>query len=157
MTLKACKFSTARAKSEAIGKFLREHADDLPEADIKKSVAVDRLGKWVAYCDEPAKVAAVMRYDPNDWYLCTLKNAAVRPDLRGQGIGTKLYEDTARKALADKGCLVLAADVTTTNQPSIRALRRVGFKEVSRFCWAPGQKPADVMHFVKLPPIGEKC
>ncbi len=98
-----------------------------------------------------------MRYEHSDWYLCTLKNAAVRPDLRGKGIGSKLYKSTASNALKDSRCMVLAADVTYDNIPSVKALRRAGFITVNRFCWDKGQKPANIMHMVKLPPRGARC
>lgn len=155
--VKACKFPTAKEKSAAIREFMREHGDDLPPDVLYKSTAVDKLGRWVTYCDEEKAIAAAMLYEHNDWYLCTLKNAAVRPDLRGKGLGSKLYADTAALANKNPSCKVLAADVTSTNEPSIKALKRVGFKTISQFCWAKGEKPADVMHFVKLPPMGGKC
>lgn len=144
-----------RVSRKTLAKFLRDHADDLPPAAIKKAVA--DLKQWVTLCDRKRKLGAVMRAEQNDWYLCTLKNAAVRPDLRGQGHGTRLYRDTAKRAKDTGSCLVLAADVTITNKPSIKALKRAGLKPVSRFCWGKGQKPADVLHFVKTPPTGGKC
>lgn len=141
--------------------FLRRYADDLPPAAIRSATAKTKLPYWTVYCDRKGIVAA-MRFDPNDWYLCTLKNAAVRPDQRGKGIGRKLYADVTQQALALRTkegcprCHVLAADVTVTNTPSIRALRRVGFRPVNRFCWG-GQKPAAIMHFVRLAPRGRGC
>lgn len=98
-----------------------------------------------------------MRYEHNDWYLCTLKNAAVRPDQRGKGLGRELYKRTTANAARNANCLVLAADVTHDNVPSIRALHRNGFSTVNRFCWQRGQKPANIMHFVRLPPKGGSC
>lgn len=152
----ACKFPNAAAKTAAIKDFLTKHGDDLPAEVIKKASATDQHRRWTLYCDGNG-VAAGMRYEQNDWYLCTLKNAAVRPDLRGKGIGRVLYKQTADSALKDKGCLVLAADVTYDNKPSVKALMRAGFNTVNRFCWAKGQKPANVMHMVKLPTKGGSC
>lgn len=155
-TLPACKFPTAKAKSQAIASFLRAHGDDLPEAAIKKTTAVDVLNTWVTFCDGQG-IAAAMRYEHNDWYLCTLKNAAVRPELRGRGIGSRLYQQTAGKALRNKDCKVLAADVTTANVPSVRALERAGFTAINEFCWSAGQKPAKILHYVRVPPKGGTC
>jgi len=120
--MKACKFPSAKAKSKAVADFLQAHGDDLPAAVLKKATAVDQLKKWTTVCDARG-VAAAMRYENNDWYLCTLKNAAVRPDLRGKGLGRELYRQTTERATRDPRCLVLAADVTYDNVPSIRALR----------------------------------
>lgn len=156
MSLARCKFPSARAKSAALADFMRRYGDDLPEAVIKKATAVDTLGLWTALCDERG-VAAAAHHERNDWYLCTLKNAAVRPDLRGRGIGRDLYRRITDRALADPACLVLAADITYDNVPSIRALRRAGFATVNRFCWQRGQKPANILHFVRLPPRGKSC
>lgn len=135
------------------------HAD-FPKKEITKATA-GTLRQWVTWCDKNGIVAA-MRWDPNDWYLCTLKNAAVDPAHRGKGYGSKLYQATAKQALAAKSkgrprCLVLAADVTVTNTPSIKALERAGFKRVNTFCWKRGEKPADVLHFVRLEPKKGGC
>lgn len=150
------KLRSCRPSSRALAKFLRKHADGIPESEIRSATSKKSLPDWTTWCDRKG-VAAVMRSKQNDWYLCTLKNAAVRPDLRGQGIGSKLYGATADKARKNKSCLVLAADVTVTNKPSIKALKSAGFKSVSKFCWAKGEKPADIMHFVKMPTRGGQC
>lgn len=153
---KVCKFPSSAAKTAALGKFLREHADDLPASAIAKATATGEHKKWTTFCDDQG-ITAAMRYEHNDWYLCTVKNAAVRPDMRGKGLGRELYKQTTANAHKNKDCLVLAADVTHDNVPSIKALRRAGFETVSRFCWQRGQKPANIMHMVKLPTRGSKC
>lgn len=151
-----CKFTSARAKSQAIAAFMRAHGDDLPPEVLRKATSVDKLRTWVTLCDEKG-LAAAMRYEHNDWYLCTLKNAAVRPDLRGRGLGRELYQQTTARASGNPSCLVLAADVTYDNMPSIKALQRSGFHKVSRFCWKRGEKPADVMHMIRLPATDSSC
>ncbi len=153
---KACKFPSSRAKTEALSSFLREHGDGVPEADIKKATATGEHRNWTAFCDGKG-ITAAMRYQQNDWYLCTVKNAAVRPDLRGRGIGRELYKQATANAHRDSRCLVLAADVTYDNVPSVRALRRAGFETVNRFCWQRGQKPANIMHMVKMRTRGSSC
>jgi ribosomal protein S18 acetylase RimI-like enzyme len=155
-TPKVCKFKSSSAKTEALTAFLRQHADDLPADAVKKATATGEHRGWTTFCDDKGIVAA-MRYEHNDWYLCTVKNAAVRPDMRGKGLGRELYKATAASAHKDPRCLVLAADVTYDNVPSIKALRRAGFDTVNRFCWQRGQKPANIMHMVKLPTRGSKC
>ena len=152
-----CTFPTAKAKSQAIGDFLRRHGDGLPEPVLRKATAVDKLKSWTTFCDHQG-IAAAMRHEHTDWYLCTLKNAAVRPDLRGRGLGRELYQRTTESASRDPKCLVLAADVTHDNAPSIKALRRAGFQEVNQFCWGRDEKPASILHLVRLPPTkGSKC
>ena len=153
--LKVCQFRSEKEKREALRNFLRNHGDDLPPEAVKKATNREALQEWTMNCDEQG-VAAAMRYEHNDWYLCTVKNAAVRPDRRGQGHGSRLYVETSRRALRARNkdgtqtCLVLAADVTVANKPSIRALERAGFRRVSRFRWSRKAPPADVMHFVRL-------
>jgi GNAT superfamily N-acetyltransferase len=157
-SVKACRFPSSRQKTRALTEFLRQYADELPAAVIKKAAASDEHRKWETVCDSRGEIAAAMRYEHNDWYLCTLKNAAVRPDMRGQGIGGAMYVRTAQRAAQNPMCKVLAGDVTHDNLPSIRAIRRAGFRSVGRFCWGKGQKPADIFHLILLPPSnGDRC
>lgn len=149
-TLQGCRFSTPQKKASALRRFLREYGDGLPAEAVKKAVAKDALPTWSVFCDEKG-VTAAMRYEHNDWYLCTVKNAAVRPDQRGKGYGSMLYQETVKNALQNESCKVLAADVTSSNTPSVKALERAGFKKVNEFCWAEGEKPADIVQFVRLP------
>ena len=154
-----CRFSSKERMKEAMQDLLRKYGDDLPEEAIEKAVSDENFDNWVTYCDpdNPEKLVAGFHYEHNDWYLCTFKNAAVTKEERGKGIGRQLYLDTANKAKTDSRCLVLAADVTSDNEPSIKALKRAGFKEVDTFCWGKGRKPADIMHFVLHPPEGTEC
>lgn len=152
--VRQCRWYSREKKRETIQRFLRDHGDDLPEEDIQKSTNEENLDKWVTFCDTPGRIAGAMRYEGQDWYLCALKNAATRPDVRGRGIGKKVYSKTMRTALQDDQCLVLTADVTWDNYPSKKLLERMGFKAVNRFCWAEGEKPADVLHYVRIPPKG---
>jgi ribosomal protein S18 acetylase RimI-like enzyme len=159
MTVRTC----PRVDQRALRRFLRRHADDLPPAAIRSATSKKKLGNWTVYCDNQG-IAAAARFDPNDWYLCTLKNAAVRPDRRGQGLGRRLYQDVTKRALAERTqegwprCHVLAADVTHDNIASIKALQRAGFRPVNRFCWSKGEKPADILHYVRVAPTkGTEC
>lgn len=154
--IKACKFSSNKQKTAALADFLRKYGDGLPENAIRKASVSSEHRKWVTKCDAQG-IAAAVRYDHNDWYLCTLKNAAVRPDLRGKGLGSAIYKEAVKTAHKDPSCLVLAGDITSDNKASIAAAKSAGFKTVNRFCWANGEKPADILHFVKLTPTGDKC
>jgi RimJ/RimL family protein N-acetyltransferase len=152
--VRRCRWRSTAGKARSIRKFLRAYGDDLPEADIRDSTKGKKLQKWTTVCDRKNKLVGLMRYTQNDWYLCTLKNAAVRPGLRGKGIGGRIYKQTAQRALRNRSCLVLAADVTYDNHASKRLLEKVGFTPVNRFCWGDGQKPADILHYVKMPSSG---
>lgn len=157
--LAPCRFRSTAAKQKALRVFLTKHGDDLPKSAIAKATSPDALRRWTLRCDTIG-IAAAMRYEPNDWYLCTVKNAAVRPDRRGEGHGSQLYLQTSKDALTarrpkQKGggpaCLVLAADVTRSNTPSIRALERAGFRRVSSFRWSRKRgDSADIMHYVRV-------
>ena len=153
-----CRLSGTELK-DALKAFLRKYGDELPEDVINGAVSDKLLDKWVYYCapDNPKEVIAGFHYENNDWYLCTLKNAAVRTEDRRKGIGEKLYEETADKAKKDPGWHVLAADVTSDNAASIKLFERMGFKKTNRFCWAPNEKPADILHFVNFPADGNEC
>jgi ribosomal protein S18 acetylase RimI-like enzyme len=52
--------------------------------------------------------------------------AGVRPDLRGSGLGRRLYADVATRARAD-GCTELHAVTSPGNTASIRFHQRIGF------------------------------
>jgi ribosomal protein S18 acetylase RimI-like enzyme len=154
--LKSCPLPQLKSK---LRRFLTAHAD-FPKNEVAK--ATRDLDHWTTWCDSTGEVAAAMRFQPNDWYLCTLKNAAVAPAHRGKGYGSKLYQATTSRALASKGpygprCLVLAADVTATNTPSIKALKRAGFERVNTFCWKKKELPADVLHYVRTKPKNGRC
>lgn len=153
-----CRFSSRTEHTRRLRPFLRKYGDDIPETDVHKGTREGNLSRWHTVCDckKHNEIVGAMRWEKSDWYLCTLKNAAVKEELRGRGIGTQVYHGAAQKALRNKACLVLAADVTHTNKPSIRLLEKQGFRTVNRFCWGKGEKPADILHYVKLPPKGRK-
>ena len=85
-----------------------------------------------------------------------MKQLATRDKYRGLGLGTdittKLIEDAEQH-----DCLVLAADVTTTNAPSQKIFEKSGFEKVNSFCWRKGETPSNILHFVLLPPGEGKC
>jgi len=152
--LKKCSLRDRPSIRRKLASFLTEYGD-LPADQVPG--AVEAPDQWTLWCDDHDEIAAAVRVDQSDWYLCTLKNAAVRPDQRGKRIGSKLYEATTRRALGASSCLVLAGDVTYDNAPSIRALERAGFKKVNRFCWGHGEKPAEILHYVRMPAQGDRC
>jgi len=129
---------------------------------LRTATTKAELKNWIQFCDEQGIVAAA-QVDPNDWYLCTIKNAGVRRDQRGKGYGRLLFRSVAEKALAlrtkegHSRCHVLAADVTMDNVASIRSLHRAGFHQINQFCWGKGEKPADILHFVRVSPRNGKC
>lgn len=144
-------------KLQAVRKFLATHGDDIPAEDIPKAANESNLSNWTVLCDAAEKVAAAMRWEQNDWYLCTIKNAAVRPDLRGKGIGSRMYKEVADHALQQPNCHMLAGDITEDNIGSIRAAEKAGMVKVSDFCWMKGSKPARVYHFVRYRPSNASC
>lgn len=160
--LTRCRWRTNDAKRAAIQDFLRKHGDNIPEATVREATTDEELPKWTALCDEEG-IAGAMRWAKSDWYLCTLKNAATRDNLRGRGVGGKVYRRTmmsAIRATEPEGystCLVLAADVTWDNYGSKKLLEKMGFKTANRFCWGKGEKPADILHYVRIPPKHMKC
>lgn len=74
-----------------------------------------------------------------------------------KGYGTQIIKELIDKA-TQEGAKVIAADITYDNKASLRMAEKAGFKPVSRFCWAKGEKPADIVHLVLYPPEdGNKC
>jgi len=152
--LRRCRWRSKEHKAREIRKHLRAFGDGVPQADLLQATRGIYLDRWETMCDHRNKLVAAMRWTQNDWYLCTLKNAAVSKSLQGRGIGSRLYKKTAARALRNRSCLVLAADVNYDNIGSKKPLEKLGFKPINRFCWKKGQKAADILHFVKLPASG---
>jgi len=151
----ACNWKRRAGLQKKLTKFMVNYSD-FPASEARK--AVRDMREWDVWCDREGEIIAAARVAQSDWYLCTLKNAAVRPDQRGKRLGSKLYRGITDRALRSPNCLVLAADVTSTNLPSIKALERVGFKTVNKFCWSKNDPPGDILHYVKMPPKGRhKC
>jgi len=155
--VKKCDFFNDQEKADRIKSFLREHGDKLPEEVIEQAVEGDSLSNWSLMCDDNNEIASGVTYKENDWFLCTLKNLATRPDMRRQGLAKMVTEDVIEKAKQNPSCLVLASDITFDNEGSKKTIEKFGFKEVSRFCWAKGEKPADILHYVRFPPDGTEC
>jgi ribosomal-protein-alanine N-acetyltransferase len=58
-----------------------------------------------------------------------INNLAVRPELRGRGLGTQLLEAVIAEA-AHLGAAVLTLEVRASNAPAIRLYQHAGFKKV---------------------------
>jgi len=150
----SCK-SNKKLKVKAIKDLLRNYGDDVPESDIRK-ITPQTLDEWVTKCDCNGNLVGAMRAKQTDWYLWTVKNGVVMRGLQGKGIGTLLLKDIVKKSVG-QGAKVLTADITFDNVKSQRMAKRIGFKRVSKFCWAKGQKPANILHYVLYPATGNKC
>lgn len=129
---------------------------DKPVSEINKEVREGNLNEWVTRCDCTGNIVGAMRTEKTDWYLWTVKDAVVEKRLQGSGIGTAMLKDCVKKAVKD-GAKVLTADITYDNIKSKKMVKKLGFKPVTRFCWAKGKKPADIVHYVLYPPVGTKC
>lgn len=155
----SCKFADRQEERQAREKFLRDYGDELPE-DVIVDMVSDKL--WEAWsvkcnCANPKEIVAAVHYKPTDvWYLCTIQGLAVKKEWRGKGLGRQLTQEVTDKALENPNCLVLAADISYDNVPSLKALRRAGFETAGEFCWGKGKKPADILHLVKVKPTKDK-
>ena len=152
-----CAFNTKEQEREAKANFLRKFGDDLPPDVIESMVSNQNIENWEILCDCDNEIIAGVHYENNDWYLCTFKGLAVNPEFRKQGLGHKVMQGIIDKAEKNPGCLVYAADVTTTNEASHRILNKQEFVPVSKFCWKKGEKPADVLHMVRYDPVKGEC
>lgn len=152
-----CNFKNTEEKIRLLQEHLRKYGDGVPERAILEATSGENLEHWVTECDDDGNLLAGITWINNDWFLCTLHYLATAAEQRGKYLGTKVTTEAAKDAMANPNCLVLAADVTYNNEPSKRIFKKLGFEEKSRFCWGPGEKPADVLHFVKMPPTGDTC
>ena len=76
---------------------------------------------------------------------------------RGMGLGRQIVADAVELASKNPNCLVLSSDITYDNAPSIKAFQSAGFQQVGRFCWEKGEKPADILHFIRFEPTDTVC
>ena len=141
---------------EARKRFLQKHGDGLDDDAINKMTSDEHFDKWATKCDCEGKIIGVVHYEKNDWYLCTVKGLAVDPERRGEGLGSDLGQEIIEKAEDNPNCLVLAADITYDNDRSLAIFEKGGFKKVGQFCWEKGEKPADILHFIRYRPLGDK-
>ena len=76
-----------------------------------------------------------------------------------KGLVSKVATEVIENAKKNPNFLVLAADIDFDNMFSKKVFERLGFTERTRFCWGAGQKPADILHYVKFPPQadGKSC
>ena len=146
------------ASAEFTGPYRLIVSANLPEEVIAESVADELFENWTEYCNckAPKEIVGALHYENNDWYLCTLKGLAVEKDKRGYGIGSMITKDGIEKASQNPSCKVLAADITFDNRDSIKAFEKNGFQTVGEFCWAKGEKPADILHFIQFKPTKDK-
>lgn len=149
-----CQFDSVEEERQARSQLLRQHGEDLPEEAIDHMVSDAMRANWVTMCscENPKEIVAAAHYEPVDWFLCAIKGLVVTETLRGLGLGREATQEAVDLASKDPQCLVLAADVTYDNVPSQKSLRRAGFQHVGEFCWAKGEKPADILHLVRFKP-----
>lgn len=152
-TFTRCSFKSPEEKREAIREFVRKYGDGIPEDALNEAVSPKNLDKWFLRCNEMNELVSSARYDDNtDWYACTIKNLATRPDYRKKGLGSEVANEAINKAKDIDKCKVLLADITFDNVPSKRIIEHEGFKQVDRFCWKKGEKPSDIMHYILVAP-----
>lgn len=159
----ACRFDNREQEREARMQFLRDYGDQLPEKVVKDMVD-DFWDKWVVKCscDNAKQVISAGHWEQGDWFLCAIKGLAVREELRSRGLGREVTGEVMERAMANKDkegnytCLVLAADITYANERSLRCLRWAGFEHVGEFCWARGEKPANLLHLIRYQPTEDK-
>lgn len=89
-------------------------------------VAVDPPGRVVGW-------ATSSPFRPRAAYATTVEASVYcRPELRGRGIGSRLYRSLF-DALRDEDIERIVAGVTLPNDPSVRLHRRFGFRRVGTF------------------------
>lgn len=155
----ACNFADREAEREARRQFLKDYGDNRPDPIINDMVSDELWDAWATLCDcnDPTRIFAVAHYEPTDWYLCTIKGLAVKPEERRKGLGREVAGKVIKEAQTNPNCLVLAADVTFDNIASQKSLTRYGFEPVGEFCWGKGEKPADILlHLVRFKPTEDK-
>ena len=69
-------------------------------------------------------LTALGRHSPGEWYLQAI---AVRPQVRGSGVGRALFADAFRRAAAS-GCQALTLDVAAENPRARKLYERLGLR-----------------------------
>jgi len=153
-----CKFTNKEVEKQTKADFLSAHGD-MPEEEILKAVSDDLIPNWVLRCDcqDRSHIISAAHYKPTDWYLCAIKEVAVEKEKREMGLGREIVADTVDLASKNPNCLVLAADITYDNLPSIKSFKSARFEQIGRFCWEKGEKPADIMHLIRFEPTNTVC
>lgn len=141
---------TKKAKMESIQKMLFKYGD-IPKSEVRKATSMDKAKQWVAIFDRQGNALSAGRVVKSDWYSFTVKNLFTIRSARGKGLGTSIVKKLVMLS-TKRGAKVIVADITSTNLPSKKICMKLGFKVVSRFKWAKGEKPADILHFVLYPP-----
>lgn len=154
-----CKFTDKETERTARRQFLKDYGDQLPDEIIEQMVSDDNWDSWVSKCncDAPKEIVAASHYEPADWYLCHIKGLAVKSEWRGKGLGREIAQDTVDKTSKDPQCLVLGADITYDNIPSLKSLKAAGFEPLGEFCWEKGQKPANILHLIRFKPTKDNA
>ena len=153
-----CNFKNNLQKSKSINRLLEKHGNNLPPDVILDATSHKNLDKWETICDcnNRNKVISGARYHQTDWYLWTIKNLATNKKYRKKGLGGNIISRIMVKAEKDK-IPVIVADVDRSNVESQHIFEKIGFKRVNKFCWKKGEEPANILHYVNYPPIGNKC
>ena len=153
-----CRFNSESEKKALVKDFLKKYGDNLPPEALNKAETL--INNFVLECDTNNDITSAVTYEPKtDWYLCTIRYLATHADHRKKGLGLKVATEVIENAKKNPNCLVLAADIDFDNMFSKKVFERLGFTERTRFCWGAGQKPADILHYVKFPPQadGKSC
>lgn len=153
-----CQFADEFEKAMKIGNGLHQYGD-VPSSVVVEAISPENLSQWETICDcsDPSRVISAGRKEKNDWYLVTIKNLFTDRDFRKRGLASRIVDSLIERAKVEDKPVMFAADITYDNEGSKAVFRKKMFKEVTRFCWAPGEKPADVLHYVLLPSEGDKC
>jgi RimJ/RimL family protein N-acetyltransferase len=154
-----CKITPSMTKQKRLQEIrsLLNRYGDIPKEYVKESVNMRNLDRWETLCDcDNGKIVAIARSENNDWYLATLKNLVTDPRHRGKGYATQVVTNLIERG-KNEGVKVFAADVTFDNEASKRVMEKLGFKKVTEFCWAEGEKPAYIFHYVLIPPFLSSC
>lgn len=135
-------------KKEQIKELLLSKELELPKEAVLETLNNFDEEKW-AIKEIDGKIASMVHYEQNDWYLCTIKNLYTIPDQREKGFGTEVIEKLLEKMDNNDNCLVYGADIDYINDVSKNRFLKAGFKAINQFCYG-GERPAEILHYVKV-------
>ena len=132
--------------------YLKDYDQERGEGPTRwlKRWNISHWGVLSAYCSGVRMGGAVVAYDTEGVLtlegrkdLAALWDIRVRPESRGRGIGTNLFQKAAQWA-RNKGCCMLKIETQNTNVPACRFYQKQGCElgTVSRFAY--GTNPEEV-------------
>ncbi len=132
---------------EAFNREFDEPSPGLEVLERRLTALLARRDVYALLAGDPPVGFALVTLRPNIWYdgpVALLDELYVRPDLRGQGLGTALLKATETQA-KERGAGLLEINVDGEDTDARRLYERHGFA-----CMSPGESEPDLYYSKEL-------